>query len=50
LKKLSFEAAKDDKVFQQMRDIGHRSQAGLDRFFFDENEELRQLIQKYGIF
>jgi|SRR5882724_730471 len=50
LKNLSFEASKNDKVFQQMREIGHRFQAGLDRFFFQENEELSQLIQKYGVF
>ncbi|MBZ5532256.1 MAG: nucleotidyltransferase domain-containing protein [Acidobacteriia bacterium] len=50
LKKLSFEASKDDKVFQQMRDVGHTFQAGLDKFFFHENEELCQLIQKYGVF
>ncbi len=50
LKNLSLEASKDDKVFQQMRKIGHRFQRGLDKLFFVENEELRNLIQKYGIF
>jgi len=31
--KSSFEASKNDKVFKQMREIGHRFQAGLDRSF-----------------
>ncbi len=50
LDKLSFEASKDDKVFQHTREISHQFQQGLDNLFFQDSKELQQLIQKYGIF
>jgi predicted nucleotidyltransferase len=50
LEKLSYEDSFDDKVFQQMRNIGQQFQKGLDRLFFQDNEDLTKFIRKYGVF
>jgi predicted nucleotidyltransferase len=50
LEKLPYEESISDTVFQQMRRAGHQFQHGLDRLFFQDNEDLRQLIRKYGVF
>jgi len=50
LEKLSYEDSIGDTVFQQMRKIGQQFQSGLDRLFFQDNEELKRLIRQYGIF
>jgi predicted nucleotidyltransferase len=50
LEKLSYEDSINDKVFQQMREVGRRFQQGLDRLFFQDNNDLQQLIRKYGVF
>jgi hypothetical protein len=50
LEKLSYEGSIDDTVFQQMRKVGQQFQHGLDRLFFQDNEELKRLIRHYGIF
>lgn len=47
---LSMEGADKDKVFLQAKDVSHRFQEGLTRFFFDENAQVRELTRKYGVF
>ncbi|WP_437726171.1 nucleotidyltransferase domain-containing protein [Sorangium sp. So ce861] len=39
-----------DPTFKRVRDIGREFQRGLDRLFFEEDPELRKLIQTYGVF
>jgi hypothetical protein len=50
LKKLPADEIGEDKVFREARDLGRRFQDGLDRLFFEEDEFLRKLIRKYGVF
>jgi len=50
LEKLSYEDSISDTVFQQMREVGQKFQSGLDRLFFQDNDELKRLIRLYGIF
>lgn len=50
LEKLSYEDSISDTVFQQMRKAGQQFQRGLDRLFFQDNDELKRLIRHYGIF
>ena len=50
LEKLSYEDSISDTVFQQMREVGQQFQHGLDRLFFQDNDELKRLIRLYGIF
>jgi predicted nucleotidyltransferase len=50
LDNLSYEDSISDTVFQQMRNVGYQFQRGLDRLFFQDNEDLKQLIRKYGVF
>jgi hypothetical protein len=50
LEKISYEDSISDTVFQQMRKVGQQFQHGLDRLFFQDNEDLKQLIRQYGIF
>ncbi len=47
---LSYEDSISDTVFQQMRKVGQQFQRGLDRLFFEDNDELKWLIRRYGIF
>jgi predicted nucleotidyltransferase len=50
LENLSYEDSISDTVFQQMREVGQQFQRGLDRLFFQDNDELKRLIRQYGIF
>jgi predicted nucleotidyltransferase len=50
LEKISYEDSMSDKVFQQMREIGEQFQQGIDQLFFRDNDGLKQLITKYGVF
>ena len=50
LERLRFEESSSDSIFQDMREISHAFRDGLDRLFFDENEQLCALTRKYGVF
>jgi hypothetical protein len=50
LKALTLDALGDDPLFREARQLGHRFQEGLDRLFFEEDEQLCTLIRKYGVF
>lgn len=50
LKELSFDDAREDDVFNELRTISHRFQEGLERLFFDQDEELFRLTRRYGVF
>jgi len=50
LKELSFDDAREDDVFNELRTISHRCQEGLERLFFDQDEELFRLTRRYGVF
>ncbi|WP_437637393.1 nucleotidyltransferase domain-containing protein [Sorangium sp. So ce854] len=39
-----------DPTFKRVRDIGRAFQDGLNRLFFKEDDELSELIQRYGVF
>jgi hypothetical protein len=39
-----------DPTFKRVRDIAREFQGGLDRLFFKEDDELRKLLQTYGVF
>lgn len=48
LKKLSADAAREDAVFEEVREISHAFQNGLTALFFES--ELRSLTVNYGVF
>jgi hypothetical protein len=50
LENLSPEKAKSDEKFLAMKKISQSFQEGLIDFFFNENEEIKQLMIKYGVF
>jgi predicted nucleotidyltransferase len=50
LKKLPLEDLGKDALFKEAGRLGHRFQTGLDRMFFEEDEELARLIRLYGVF
>ena len=50
LKSLSLDELGTDAVFKETTRIAHGFQDGLDRLFFQEDEELRELIELYGVF
>jgi predicted nucleotidyltransferase len=50
LKRLPLDALGRDEVFKEVREIGHSFEEGLHRLFFREDEELRDLIERYGVF
>ena len=41
---------RDDKVFQEVRDVSHRFQEGLTRLFFRDNKEIYSLTEFFGVF
>jgi hypothetical protein len=49
LEKLKFEDVENDETFGQVRGFSHSFQDGLTALFFDD-EDLRDLIIKYGVF
>ena len=50
LKKLPLDDLGTDRVFAEARRLGHDFQRGLDRLFFDEDEQLSRLMRLYGVF
>lgn len=50
LKGLPLDELGTDATFGEVRKLGREFQRGLDRLFFEEDEELRELIQRYGVF
>lgn len=50
LKNLSLDELGTDATFGEVRKLGRAFQEGLDRLFFKEDDELRELIQRYGVF
>ena len=50
LKKLPADEIGRDPLFTEARKLGFRFQDGLDRLFFEEDDLLRMLIRKYGVF
>jgi hypothetical protein len=50
LKRLPLDALGADATFTEVRQLGREFQRGLDRLFFEEDEELRELIKRYGVF
>jgi hypothetical protein len=49
LEDLKFEDVADDVVFRRVRELSHSFQEGLTELFFGD-EDLRQLVTKYGVF
>jgi predicted nucleotidyltransferase len=50
LKRLPLDALGTDATFAEVRTFGKEFQRGLDRLFFEEDEALRELIKRYGVF
>jgi predicted nucleotidyltransferase len=50
LKDLTFDDLDGDALFREVNHIGRDFQQGLDRLFFQEDEELKKLILMYGVF
>lgn len=50
LESLSPERAEKDELFQQIRALSKRLQAGLTRLFFEDDQKLYDLVQRYGVF
>lgn len=50
LAKLQFEAADRDVLFAEVRALSDRFQEGLTSLFYRDDEKLRDLIVKYGVF
>ena len=50
LKKLPLDALGADPVFADVRKLGRKFQDGLDRLFFQEDEQLFMLVKQYGVF
>jgi hypothetical protein len=50
LDKLDSSQADKDKTFNELCEISREFQKGLTCFFFDEDKQLAELIQKYGVF
>lgn len=50
LKELPETDASSDSVFNEVRDIGHKFQEALTKVFFEENPELTEYTQTYGVF
>lgn len=50
LERLEFDAAVQDDLFLELREISHRFRDGLESLFFDDNEQLRMLTRRYGVF
>ncbi len=49
LERLSQAASKEDPLFQQIRQLGHRFDTSLTSLFFD-TAEVSKLTRKYGLF
>jgi len=50
LENLRTSEADTDPVFNDLCEVSRKFQAGLTALFFDEHEQLRELIRKYGVF
>lgn len=50
LEKLPFDDAADDALLREMQALGSEFQRGLTRLFFHDDERLRELTMKYGLF
>jgi len=48
--RVAFEAALNDPIFKEVREISHRFANALELLFFDSNEKLTELTKKYGVF
>lgn len=42
--------AEDDSLFQEIHEMSHEFQNALTRLFFHDNDELKELTVKYGVF
>jgi predicted nucleotidyltransferase len=47
---VSFERAGEDPVYTELRSMSHDFRDGIVELFFDLDENLQQLIRKYGVF
>jgi len=50
LENLTYEEAKTDDLFNELRQVSKNFQEGLRRLFFEDDSELRKLSQVYAIF
>jgi hypothetical protein len=50
LQSLTYAQARDDSLFNEMREVGKEFQEGLRLLFFDDDPEIRDLAQVYAIF
>lgn len=50
LEKLTYEEARRDKLFDELREAGKRFQEGLRVLFFDHDKDLARMCQVYAIF
>jgi hypothetical protein len=47
---VDFQNALQDEIFAEVRDISHKFGSALETLFFSENDRLRKLTQRYGVF
>lgn len=47
---LPMDALGDDKLFKDASRLGYQFQDGLDRLFFEEDEEIAGLVRRFGVF
>ena len=50
LEALTLESAQSDEVYREAREITDRFQEGLSKLFFDTDQDLTKLTQRYGVF
>jgi hypothetical protein len=50
LKTLNYEAAAENDEFQHLRTTSHKFQEAALKFFFCDNDEVKELTEQYGIF
>jgi hypothetical protein len=50
LSELKAQDTDKDQTFNEIRNISHQFQKGLNQLFFDDNDQVAELTRKYGIF
>ncbi len=50
LDSVKFDEAADDETYERVRKASYQFRVGINDLFFDEHEQLRSLIRKFGVF